>query len=107
MKYEEQQLNQTNVHSLRNIAREVGVKAPTTLHKKDLIEEILQIQSGKKQPCKPTKKGRPLKNRLEVQNAQSETPFSDDVQILSEITPMKAFIARVLKEIEKKLNEIL
>jgi 16S rRNA (cytosine1402-N4)-methyltransferase len=33
MKYEKEHLSQIDVHSLRNVARDVGVKAPTLLKK--------------------------------------------------------------------------
>ena len=42
MKYEKEQLQQTNIYCLRNIAREVGVKSPTSLKKQQLIDEIMQ-----------------------------------------------------------------
>ncbi|MBQ4270034.1 MAG: Rho termination factor N-terminal domain-containing protein [Clostridia bacterium] len=56
MKHEKEQLYKMNIYTLRSIARELGVKAPTCLKKQELIEEILQIESGAKQPCEASKK---------------------------------------------------
>lgn len=94
MKYDREQLSQINLYGLRSLAREVGVKSPTSLKKQALIEEIILIESGKKSPYKQTKKGRPLKKGVENVN-------------LSSSGTKKELINSILKEIEKKLNEIL
>ena len=100
------QLYEMNIHDLRNIAREVGVKAPTTLTKKVLIDEIIQIESGNKQPCIPTKKGRPPKSNAVNKNLASEKIVEKNA-IGLEKTIKKEFIACILKEIEKKLINLL
>ena len=101
MGFDKEQLQKLSVYDLRNVAREIGVKAPTTLTKQALIEEILQIESGKKQPSAPTKRGRPIKNYID-NNAD---------KILSDIREKQAIkkqiIDCILKEIEEKLYEIL
>jgi len=49
-----------NVHELKKIARDVGVKCPTSLKKAELIEQIEKIKSGKQQPYfNNNGKGRP------------------------------------------------
>lgn len=52
------------IFDLRNLARDVGVLSPTTCKKEELIEKILQILSGEKEPQVPkNRQGRPPKTR--------------------------------------------
>ena len=106
MQYDVFQLYEMDIHALRNIAREVGVKSPTTLTKKALIDEILQIESGNKQPCIPTKKGRPPKNNGANQKLENEKMIDENAMDLKN-NKKKEFIACILKEIEKKLMALL
>ncbi|MBR5250757.1 MAG: hypothetical protein IKV38_01920 [Clostridia bacterium] len=112
MKYDKEQLEQINIHALRNIAREVGVRAPTRLNKNVVIKEIMQIESGQKQPYQATRKGRHAKDF--VINDQIKNPtISVGVETKESLTSdereklKKEFISVFLKEVEKKLNEIL
>ena len=107
MKYERKQLYEINIHDLRILARKIGVKAPTKLKKKELIDEILKIESGKKQPCAPSNRGRPLKKCVENRAIEKEEPLveSNPMDAIKEIK--KEFINSLLKQIEKKLNELL
>jgi len=107
MKYEREELDKINLHTLRNIARKVGVRAPTSLTKKVLIDEILQIQSGKKQPFPKTKSGRPVKIHLENDISESERLFANSLLTITKSDVKKTFIDLILREIEKKLNELL
>ena len=43
-------LFQKSLHELRVIGRQLGVKSVTTLKKKELIENMLDISAGKKLP---------------------------------------------------------
>lgn len=107
MQYTKEQLDQINIHALRNIAREVGVRSPTSLNKQPLIDEIMQIASGNKQPHRSTRGGRHVKNFvIEDINNQKD---SELVRIKKGINAKvkKEFIDFVLKEVEKKLNELL
>ncbi|MBR2330222.1 MAG: Rho termination factor N-terminal domain-containing protein [Clostridia bacterium] len=106
MQHDIGQLYEMNIHALRNIAREVGVKSPTTLKKKELIDEILQMESGNQQPCIPTKKGRPPKSNGANQRFEIEKIVNETVMELKSNTK-KEFIACILKEIEKKLTALL
>ena len=106
MAYEREQLYESNIHSLRTIAREIGVHAPTRLNKKALIDEILQIENGTKQPCMPNKRGRPLKNNLENRNAEKAQTTISKLMDAKEIIK-KEFISSILREIEKQLNKLL
>lgn len=54
--------NNFSIYELRNIAREKGVKLPTTLRKKDLIDEIIKLDKGIIKPYfRTSKQGRPCK----------------------------------------------
>ena len=59
-KYIEQNLQQLSIYELRAIARQVGVKSPTTKKHNELIDSILKIQNGEEQAFL-TNKGRPPK----------------------------------------------
>ena len=58
----EQQLNDYSIFTLRELARRVGVKSPTSKKKEQLIKEILEIESGARTPNEVSKQGRPPKN---------------------------------------------
>ncbi len=58
----ESQLNELNIFSLRQLARQTGVVSPTSKKKSELIKEIVEITEGDKLPDKTkTKQGRPPK----------------------------------------------
>lgn len=46
---------------LRGIARGMGVDSPTTKSKSELIDEIVEIATGRKQPAEKSKRGAPVK----------------------------------------------
>lgn len=46
---------------LRGIARGMGVDSPTTKSKGELIDEIVEIAAGRKQPAEKSKRGAPVK----------------------------------------------
>ncbi len=58
MEINRQELEKVSVHSLRDIARDIGVTASTSMAKDDLINAILDIKEGRAQP-RFTKVGRP------------------------------------------------
>ena len=64
-KWDETTLNNLRIHELRDLARKIGVRSPTSRKKEDLINQSLQILKGEASPyVSSTKKGRP--NRKEV-----------------------------------------
>ena len=100
-------LNRVSVHGLRNIARELGVKAPSTLNKSTLIKEIIDIKSGNKQPYSLSKKGRPPKASYCIQNFERKIENVPVNQNKLKNKEKRRIIKSILQEIEKKLNEIL
>ncbi|MBQ8426663.1 MAG: Rho termination factor N-terminal domain-containing protein [Clostridia bacterium] len=81
MGYTKEELERKNVHTLRQIGREKGVKAPSSLKKGDLIEQILGIEKGEIAPCFSTG-GRPvldteftIKNKTTKNNISQRKPL--------------------------------
>ena len=48
--YTRDNLDKLGIYELRTLAREVGVYSPTTLKKNELMDQILNIVSGKEKP---------------------------------------------------------
>ena len=66
MKFDRESLEKTELHELRKIGKQIGVRAPSRLKKADLIKNILDVQSGKLQPYFSSK-GRPnMKNTFNI-----------------------------------------
>ena len=65
IEHSKESLENLRIHELRDLARKVGVKAPTLLKKEDIIEQTMAIISGDQKPyVKKNNKGRPAKNSL-------------------------------------------
>ncbi len=102
MIFDRDELERLCVYTLRNVAREVGVKAPTTLKKSELINEIERIQRGEKQAKIPDTRGRPVKSLI-----GEEKKIIDSISEIKKNIVKKDVIEIILKEIERKLYEIL
>ena len=98
MKYSREELNSINLYSLRAYAREIGVKAPTSFRKNELIEEILLVDSGQKPPCKEYK-GCPPKKIVATTDNLTTSKIKKEVK--------RKLIKTILRNIEKKLNKLL
>ncbi len=61
IKFTKEQLTEMNLFVLREIGREIGVKAPAAMKKDNLINDIMAIQEGKLEPVAPSKLGAPPK----------------------------------------------
>lgn len=64
--FTEEELSKINYYILREIAREIGVKAPAQKKKEELISEIVLIRQGKLEPCSRTNKGAPKKGKVDL-----------------------------------------
>ena len=107
MEITKENLKEISVYSLRNLARQIGVKSPSTLNKDALIDEIIEIKSGRKEPYFSSKSGRPTKaiaNLEDLDKKESLLSFNK-VEFQKEIK--QQLISSILEEIEKKLNKIL
>ena len=74
MRYTKVILHTYSLLSLRTIAREMGVKAPTMKTSGQLIDAIIDIQEGKLQPDTSEKRGRKPKGRI-VTIESNKTPM--------------------------------
>ena len=61
IKFTREQLEGMNLFVLREIGREIGVKAPAAKKKDDLINDIMAIQDNRLKPVAPSKLGAPPK----------------------------------------------
>jgi len=59
--YSKEQLDDLNIYELRYLAREKGVKSPTTKKRDELIVSIIALQEGREMPAKKSRQGRPAK----------------------------------------------
>ncbi len=56
-----EELKKLGIFELRNAAREIGVKSPTTYNKSDLVIEMQKVFNGEIAPAAKSKRGRPPK----------------------------------------------
>ncbi len=57
-----EELKELCIYELRHLARDTGVKSPTSKVKQELIKQIIEIREGKREPIlERSKKGRPPK----------------------------------------------
>ena len=78
MAYTVDELKVFNVHELRAIARDVGVRAPTAKKQKELIELILKIQSREIEPYS-SNMGRPVKSGIRSEILKTTNTLSKDM----------------------------
>lgn len=109
MEYEKEELLKINIHSLRTIGREMGVRAPTALRKSVLVEEILDIHYRRKKPCQPPKTGRPV--GVCVENLNNVKDYIEGKQQLLDIDNIiknakKKLIYEIIAELQKKIEKL-
>ena len=95
-------LSKIGVHELRCIARELGVRCPTTKVKEELISQILAIASGKQKPYARMKiQGRPRSNTFSSNIIKELLP--DDYYTQNDLFFMQAdsFLSSPKNEIVK------
>lgn len=69
MEFTREELESLRIHELRDLARSVGVKSPTSQKKESIIEQMLQIVSGQSAPyVNSNKQGRPAKQSNYTEN---------------------------------------
>jgi len=106
-------LNELSIHQLRGYARNCGVKSPTTLKKEQLIDEILQIQTGKKQPTNSNMGRKPKVNYQDLFQDQNRyslhsptSGYSDNIFITDGQVKISNNTSPVIR-IENELNQIV
>lgn len=92
------------IYELRKLAREIGVKSPTSLKRAELIEKINAIETGKELPfIKKTNKGRPVKKlNFEVSKEFFDQDFLNLLLTIKEYnTKQNEIINDFIKKIKK------
>ena len=126
--YGREELENLSVYCLRSLAREIGVYGPTLYRKKGLIDAIMEVQNGEREPSLPATRGRPPKpivvptkteeeqslptESTDAENKEGKMNREEDdeyfkVENMLKRSVKKELIARILQEVEAKLNEIL
>lgn len=101
-KYNMDNFENYTIYELRNYARQVGVKSPTTKKRQDLLCEIEKINKGEIIPLTNNKKGRPCKNVNK--SVLSDSGFKRVVCVDEE--ELKSILAEI-KMLHKRLLLIL
>lgn len=111
-------LQQLRIHELRDLARKMGVNAPTSKKKEEIIDEIIKIMNGESVPFSTiTKKGRParsnsenfdvvdfiLPNQSEIQSFNLNSEYENSQERLKFMVNMN--YADYNNEISTKINE--
>ena len=94
------------IYDLRTIARRLGVHSPTTKKKKQLIEEIKKIKSGKLKPVELSKVGRPCIERTFLESGDFILDLENNLDIfknnlLESIENEIAWLKRILTYCQK------
>lgn len=61
-----EKLETLNIHELRDVAREIGVHAPTKLKQAELIQAAMDVLENRASPSKPSKRGKPAKTNINI-----------------------------------------
>ena len=79
IKFTKEMLEELHLSVVRELGRQIGVKAPAGKKKDALIRDILAIQSGAIAPVPPTKVGAPTKMDVDVSRffMRLDTPYDD------------------------------
>jgi hypothetical protein len=74
-------VNNMRIYELRDYARKVGVKSPTSKTKAELINQIKLIETGEKEPYKTNKGRKPLVSfALDTKNKEFLTLQLDKIK---------------------------
>jgi hypothetical protein len=106
--FSNRELQQMDIHKLRNLARQVGVASPTSKKKAQLIDEIVSIITGKASPeLKNINRGRPAKNGG-LFSARTTEPTISAFSTTFEEQANKNYVASPTEEyvINRKYSEI-
>ena len=61
-----EQLVNMHLSVVREIGREIGVRAPSSMKKEELAKEIIAIQKGEIEPCPRNSRGAPIKMNVDI-----------------------------------------
>lgn len=80
-KMTKEELNEKHLSVLRELGRVIGVKAPASKNKEELIDEIIKIREGKMEPEEQSNRGAPPKIKIDISEfyeKESEKIANDD-----------------------------
>ena len=90
-------LESKTIHDVRNLARELGVRSPSTLNKDEVIKRINQINNGEREPYF-SNKGRKPRSKLIINNITKKELSEFEVNKINElIDKLKTDIIELLK----------
>ena len=90
-------LESKTIHDVRNLARELGVRSPSTLNKDEVIKRINQINNGEREPYFSSK-GRKPRSKLIVNKITKKELSEFEVNKINElIDKLKTDIIELLK----------
>ena len=90
-------LESKTVHDVRKLARELGVRSPSTLNKGEVIKRINQINNGEREPYF-SNKGRKPRSKLIINNITKKELSEFEVNKINElIDKLKTDIIELLK----------
>lgn len=101
-----EKLIEYDICTLRILGAKIGVKSPTTLNKHDLINDIIEIDSGELEPCF-SKFGRPSKNTLSLPSELEAlfSPTTCKTESFKEEKRLK--LALELEDVARQLKRII
>ena len=85
IKFSVEQLEEQHLSKLREIGRQIGVKAPAAKNKNQLIKDIVGIQNGTVDPEPQNKRGAPTKIVIDVSEFYVKSRLYDNKPIKSEV----------------------
>ena len=93
MNFTNELLETMTIYKLRDFAREMGVKAPTTKRRSQIIEELNLIKEGKLEPCFPHKKvGRPVRSQSLLSDVEQKVEPNANVEDLNKEFDVEGFV---------------
>lgn len=96
-------LSNMRIYELRDYARNVGVKSPTTKLKDELIKEINEILEGKAEP-KTNNKGRRPKTTYYIDNKSQEIMLEELGKLKQDINNQIDSFCNKFKSAKKSLK---
>lgn len=104
-KFTEESFKGVHLDVVRELGRQIGVKAPTMKKKKQIIEEILLIQAGKLEPVEKNNRGAHVKIAIDVSPFMLEIREEDVVYgkttyeppVFSDVGPSEFTVGGILE----------
>lgn len=86
------------IYELRNYARAVGVRSPSTKRRQQLLDEIEEIESGKSKPCR-LRLGRKPKEF-------GKDKFPSEIACMQTVLQKYEILSMGIKELYEKVKQL-